>query len=131
MDILKRFRKYMIVTILGAIFTIFVCWMKGFSINMEQSRMYKLLSDATFFTAVLLIGFGLMISISNFGLFTAVSYSMKKFFAIFSKEMKSKDMPSYYEYRMLRLEDTVSGAFIYIPGILFLVISILFIVVLY
>ncbi len=128
MDNLKRFRKYIIVTIIGVVFNIFVCWIKGFSFDMDQNRMFKLLSDATFFTSVIFVGLGSMISISNFGLFTAVSYSLKRFFAIFSREpeQKRKNMPSYYEYRKLKLEDNVSGAFIYIPGILFFLISMMF-----
>ncbi len=133
MDVLKKLRKYIIVTIIGVLLTFFICWLKDFSFVMEEQRMYKVLSDATFFSAVILIGFGLMISLSNFGLFTSVSYSMKRFFTVFSKNgtEKRKNMPSYYEYRSVKLEHEVSGAFMYIPGLLFFVVSIIFTVLFY
>ncbi|MBQ2745616.1 MAG: DUF3899 domain-containing protein [Lachnospiraceae bacterium] len=133
MDTIKKLRKYIIVTIIGILFTMLICWLKDFSFGMAEQRMYKILSDAAFFSAVILIGFGVMISISNFGLFTAVSYSMKRFFTVFSKdrEEKRKNMPSYYEYRAIKLENNVSGAFMYIPGLLFLVVSIVFTMLFY
>ena len=128
MDNLKSFRKYLIVTVIGIILSSFVCWLKDFSFELEKQMIYKILSDATFFTAVILIGFGLMMSISNFGLFTAVSYSIKRFFTVFSRESveKRKNMPSYHEYRAMKLENDVSGAFMYIPGVLFFVLSVIF-----
>ena len=127
MDTIKKLRKYIIVTIIGILFTMLICWLKDFSFGMAEQRMYKI------FSAVILIGFGVMISISNFGLFTAVSYSMKRFFTVFSKdrEEKRKNMPSYYEYRAIKLENNVSGAFMYIPGLLFLVVSIVFTMLFY
>lgn len=133
MDNLKRLRKYIIVTVTGIILTVFICWLKDFSFELEKKMIYKILSDATFFTAVLLIGIGLLISIGNFGLFTAVSYSMKRFFTVFSKESveRRKNMPSYHEYRAMKLENDVSGAFMYIPGVLFFVLSVIFTVMYY
>ena len=128
MEIIKKFRKYIVATIIGLIMVLLVCWLKDFSFDMESHKIYRILCDATFFASVFLIGFGLMLSISNFGLFTAVSYSMKKFFIVFTRnfEEKRKNMPSYYEYRAVKLEKDVSGAFLYIPGVIFLAVSIIF-----
>lgn len=128
MEIIKKFRKYIVATIIGLIMVLLVCWLKDFSFGMESHRIYRILCDATFFASVILIGFGLMLSISNFGLFTAVSYSMKKFFIVFTRnfEEKRKNMPSYYEYRSMKLEKDVSGAFMYIPGVVFFAVSIVF-----
>ena len=130
MEVLKRFRKYIIVSVIGILLVWFVCWLKDFSFDMEKQELYRILCDATFFAAVMLLGFGLMLSISNFGLFTAISYSTKKLFCAFSRdyETKRKNMPSYYEYRAIKLENDVSGAFLYIPGAVFLVISIIFLI---
>lgn len=128
MEIIKKFRKYIVATIIGLIMVLLVCWLKDFSFDMESHKIYRILCDATFFASVFLIGFGLMLSISNFGLFTAVSYSMKKFFIVFTRNFdeKRKNMPSYYEYRAVKLEKDVSGAFLYIPGVIFLAVSIIF-----
>lgn len=128
MEIIKKFRKYIVATIIGLIMVLLVCWLKDFSFDMESHKIYRILCDATFFASVFLIGFGLMLSISNFGLFTALSYSMKKFFIVFTRnyDEKRKNMPSYYEYRAVKLEKDVSGAFLYIPGVIFLAVSIIF-----
>lgn len=133
MDTLKKFRKYIIATIVGVLLTVIICWLKDFSWDMSEQRIYKILSDATFFAAVILIGFGVMISLSNFGIFTSISYTMKRFFTVFSKDSaeKRKNMLSYHEYRAVRLENDISGAFMYIPGLVFLVISIIFTMLFY
>lgn len=133
MEHLEKLRKYIIVTIIGLLLTVFICWLKKFSFYMEWQKMYKILSDATFFTAVIFIGIGIMISISNAGLFTAVSYSMKRFFTVFSRDRveKRRNMPAYHEYRAVKLEHNVSGAFMYLPGLVFLAVSIIFTIMFY
>lgn len=128
MDTLKRLRKYIISSIIGLLLVFVVCYLKDFSFEMEGNKIVRILCDGTFFASVILIGFGLMLSISNLGLFTAVSYSFKRFFAVFSRDYKShkKDMPDYYQYRTAKLENQVSGAFMYIPGVVYFVISVIF-----
>lgn len=130
MEVIKKFRKYIVATIIGLIMVLLVCRLKDFSFGMDSHKIYRILCDGTFLASVILIGFGLMLSISNFGLFTAVSYSMKKFFIVFTRdfEEKRKNMPSYYEYRAMKMDKDVSGAFMYIPGVIFLVLSIVFLI---
>ncbi len=134
MEILKRVKKYIIVTFIGLLLTICICWIKQFSFQMEEVYKYKILSDATFFSAVILLGIGLMISAaSNFGLFIAVSYSIKRFFTIVSKQATQNrgKILSYYEYRKMKLENDISGRYMYITGIGFLLISVIFTVMYY
>lgn len=130
METFKKMRKYVVAAVAGLIIVFMVCWLKDFSFSMNKYKIYRILCDGTFLAAVLLIGFGLMVSISNFGLFIAVSYSMKRFMSVFSRDFQEKrqNMPSYYEYRAVKLEKDVSGAFLYIPGIIYFLLSLMFLV---
>lgn len=128
MESVRKYIKYIVVAILGVLLTVFVCWYKGFSLDMDRQYMCKVLADATLLPAVILIGFGLLVSLSNFGLFMSVAYSMKRFMSIFSKNYvkQQRNIETYYQYRQARLNNNVSGAFMYIVGIVFLIASIIF-----
>ena len=128
MESVRRYFKYIVAAIIGVVLTIFICWLKDFSLDMDRQYMYKVLADATLLPAVTLIGFGLLVSLSNFGLFLSVGYSLKRFMTIFSKEAakQRENMEIYYEYRQARLNKNVSGAFLYLVGLVFFLVSIAF-----
>ncbi len=58
-------------------------------------------------------------------------YTMKRLFSVFSKDLAEKNMISFYQYGSLKLENDISGAFIYPPGMLFLIISVIFTIMFY
>lgn len=127
---LKKAVLYIVSFVVGLLIMLFVLAVKSFSFSWPVLRIYRIFCDASFASAVVLIGFGLLLAISNEGLFVSVSYSWYRFSSTFGKdyESKRKNMLSYKEYRDMKLEKRAPSAFAWIPGLVYLGISIVFLI---
>lgn len=60
---------------------------------------FRCLSDGLFVSAVLFIGFGLLIWVAATGFFDIFSYGVKSLLMLFSPLKRAKEHPHYYEYK--------------------------------
>ena len=60
---------------------------------------FRCLSDGFFVSAVLFVGFGLLIWVASTGFFDIFSYGVKSLLMLFSPLKRAKEHPHYYEYK--------------------------------
>ena len=127
---LKKTVLYIVSFVVGLLIMLFILAVKGFSFSWTLPRIYRIFCDASFASAVMLIGFGLLMAISNEGLFLSMGYSWYRFSSVLGKDYqnKRKNLLSYKEYRDMKLESKVPHAFAWIPGLVYLAVSIVFLV---
>lgn len=126
----KKTVLYIVSFVAGILIMLFVLAVKGFSFSWPPLRIYRIFCDASFAAAVLLIGFGLLLAISNEGLFVAIGYSWYRFSSTMGKDYrnKRKNLIDYKEYRDMKLDRRAPSAFAWIPGLVYLGISIVFLI---
>lgn len=94
----------------------------------------RCLSDGFFFSAVLFVGFGLLIWISGTGFFDIFSYGFKSLLMLFSPLKRAKEHPHYYEYKCekaAKREGKVSMLSTLVTGVIALVASLILLALYY
>lgn len=126
---------YVISFLLCFVFMGIILYAKGFyfGCGWDKYRIYKTFCDATFVPGLFVFCFGILMAISNEGLFTAVGYSLMRFTASLGKDYqeKRKNMLSYAEYRALKTSKNSPSAFAWIPGLVFMAASVVFLILYY
>jgi len=93
-------RKYVVTFLVGVMICFGLLAFLGIFDNPGPMRMYRILCDAFFATAVLLMGFGLLTVISAAGGFHIIGFSTQYVFAlVFPGLRKGKQHRDFHEYR--------------------------------
>ena len=85
--------------------------------------MFRILSDSFFVSGVLLTGAGLLLFVSNNGMFDMLSYGITTFFVARKKNVKERKYKDYYEYKQAKSEKKRSCAYLLIVGLTFIAIA--------
>ncbi len=102
-----------------------VAFAKNLFSQTRLSVIYQILSDAFLVAGVMIGGIGLLLFVSNEGVFDGLSYGFKVLAQMF-KRRPTPVKETYYDYRMARGRNKLSFGFLLICGGAFLTICIIF-----
>lgn len=123
----KSILRYGVAFLIGCAIVFVVAWVNGVFSYAERVDAYRILCDGCFAAAVLLIGIGLLVWISNLGTFDILRYGMRSLVGLYSREAKNrKPEGSFYEYQTIRAARQAPFAFLLFIGCLFLVGAFMF-----
>ena len=121
-DIKSRMLRYGITTLIGLAIAAGVAFLQGISGAESSVEMYRILCDACFVSAMLLICSGLMIWVSNLGTFLIVNYGFKSLFSMYSRDKEKRNPEgSFFDYQQKRMARKTPFLFIVIVGCFFLI----------
>lgn len=128
---MKNWLKYVITASIGLGFALLIMLGKGVFNQEDTKQVYKILSDAFFVPGVCITGFGLLIFASNGGTFDMLSFGMKKFFSLFKRDLKGTMKETFYDYRAAKEGTEKSFGYMVIVGLVFITLSVIFVVFYY
>ncbi len=121
----KNFLPYLICLLIGAVIVIaIVC---GFQIWTKVLKdAICLIGDAFFTAGVALAGVGLLVFVSNGGVFDMLAYAVIRLFDLFRKDCKNQKYKDYYEYRQSKKDRNTRMSFMLVVGLFYLLIALVF-----
>lgn len=87
------------------------------------SEVFRIMSDSFFAVGVLLAGVGLLLFVSNNGMFDMLAYGITTFFVARKKNVKDRKYKDYYEYKQAKSEKKRSCAYLLLVGLAFIGIA--------
>ena len=130
MDLLKEYKEYAITTAVALIVGVLIALSRGIFQEDEIDMIITIISDAFFIPGVLLVCVGLIVYASNEGLFLTISYGFKTIGRTITAKKDEKLMEEkYHEYYARQMEKKSKCKHFLIVGLVFVVISLLFVVV--
>ncbi len=117
--------KYLISALVGAGLALLVMYGRGLFAAERHETVYGILSDGFFAAGVILTCVGLIIFVSNGGLFDIFAYSAILFFSLFRRNLERK-YKDFYEYREAKKGKKRSLAFLLIVGLVYVAVAALF-----
>ncbi len=121
----NKYIKYIIVTLIGILISLSIFSYRNlFNANNIRDIAY-ILSDGFLLPGVLILGAGLLLLVSNGGMFDIFTYSFKKMRA---KKLYGEKRPSYYNsyYDYRTSKEKVPFGFLVIVGGIFFALSVIF-----
>lgn len=122
-----RIVRYLVVLGIESAIALSIILSRGGFITRDRETWLHLLSDAFAIPGILCVCIGLMVVVSNGGVFDMVRYAFSKVSNTFRREENKKDMhETYYDYVCARHGGkSASFAFLLLSGAFFLIISII------
>ena len=128
----KTILQYLITTIVCSIITFLVLIARGAFNNPEQKMLMQYFTDSFFAVGVITAMIGLLIFVSNGGVFDMLIYGVYRFITLFKKDHMKVKYQTFYDYRVAKAERKKSSfLFLVIVGALFVGISMIFLVLWY
>lgn len=129
---MKKIRKYLITILVGLIISFSIMIAKDIFSSPNEKTVFHILCDSFFVSGVLIAGYGLLVVASNGGTFDMFIYGVSKFFNMFRKDMNKEKHKSFYEYRLAKAEKPKNEFwYLVIIGMIFILISLLFLMFYY
>ena len=123
--------KYTIGLLFGSAVAIAICALQGYDDSLSLAAKYRILCDAFTIPGMLLIMFGLLVSVSTTGALDGISYLLKLLVTKLIPLIKSEDV-TYYDYVEKKRRNRAKGyGFLYICGFLFLAVALVFLYLYY
>ncbi len=121
----NNYMKYIYVFIFGVLISISIFNYRDIFEAGSTKDIVSILSDGFLLPGVLILGAGLLIMVSNGGVFDIFTYSFMKLRAIkLIGDKKPAAHASYYDYRMSK--EKAPFVFLLIAGSIFFILSIIF-----
>ena len=124
----RKYLKYIIVSIIGTLLAVSVFSYRNLLDASNMKDITLILSDSFLVPGVLILGIGILIMVSNGGIFDIFVYSFKKMRASM-RERKSTAFNSFYDYRVSK--EKVPYGFLIIVGGIFFGLSVIFNIMFY
>ena len=131
MDFFRNNKRYFITFAIGLAWTLIMYFGRDIAPLPGRNMVFYALADATFIPGVFIFSFGILMLISNEGLFNGVTYGMKALWKALSDRKNPKMSESYYDYHLRKTGNKVRFGFMLIIGGLFIVASIVFSMMVY
>ena len=120
---MKTFIKYLITFGVGAILSLIVMNSKDLFTQTDLATIYHILSDSFFVSGVLLGGLGLLVFVSNEGVFDILVFGTKQFFGFFRKDKEQK-YADFYEYKEAKAQRKLKFGSILVCGAFFILLAV-------
>ena len=96
----------------------------------ELTKCMFILTNATFFTGILSLAFGLLVLAANGGMFEMFVYGMRRFFSLFQRDINKIRFKTFYDYHMYKSGQPKTPLLhLVLNGVLFLAISGIFLMI--
>lgn len=126
----RKSLKYFIVSIIGVLISISIFASRNLLDANNTTELVFILSDGFLVPGVLILGFGILVFVSNGGMFDVFTYSINKMRTMrLSGEKKQKGYKTFYDYRMSK--EKAPCAFLIIIGGVFFGLSVIFNILFY
>lgn len=122
---MKTYVKYLITFVVGLILALWVMISKDLFAEERLYMIYQILAESFSVPAVLMLGFGGLVFVSNEGMFDSLSYGLTSFMDLFRKEKRNK-FKTFYDYKESKKDRSMSFGYLLICGIVFVAIAIVF-----
>ncbi len=122
---MKNIYKYLITMFIGLLLAFLVALSKNIFDQTILKNIYHILSDAFFVSGVLITGIGLLVFVSDEGVFDGLSYAVIAFLNMF-KSKDTRRFNSLYEYKEYKHREKTRIRFLLISGLILLIIAVLF-----
>lgn len=124
---MKTFAKYLITLAVGFALSFVVMYSKGLFAMTDPATIFHILSDSFIVSGVLLGGLGLLVFVSNEGVFDILIFGTKQFFGFFRK-VKTQKFADFYEYKEARAQKKLKFGSILVCGVFFVLLSVIMLV---
>lgn len=130
MDLIREYKEYAITAAIAFAVGVLIALSRGIFQEDELDMIITIISDAFFIPGVLLICVGLIVYASNEGLFLSIAYGFKAIGRTITAKKDEKLMEEkYHEYYARQMEKKTKCKHFLIVGLVFVVISLLFVVI--
>ena len=119
---MKKLKKYLITIGVGLLMAFGIAYSKNIFGQTEPMKIFHILTDSFFVPAVLIMGVGALIFVSNEGAFDGITFAVTSFVDIFRKNKKNK-YHTYYDYKESKANRNTGFGFLLISGLGFMVIT--------
>lgn len=121
---MKTFIKYVITAAIGLGIGLWVLISQDFFSLTTPLLKYGLLADAFYVPGIILTGVGLLVFVTNEGVFDGLNYAVRSFIGMFRKNIVKYN--SLYDYRESKGREKYSFGYIVLCGLFFLILSFAF-----
>lgn len=122
-------KAYLISTAVGLLIALGVFLVKGLFTQTDALIRLKILCDGFFVSAVMLLGVGLLVMVSNEGIFSTLAFGVKRFGLFFFNRKIEKDRESYADYYQRKREKQAPYKFLLVVGGAFMLVAVILCVV--
>ena len=119
----RNLLRYGIAIATGAVIALLVMSAKGIFTLTDGRETMRILSDSCFVAGVCLASAGLILFVSNVGLFDIFGFSMRLLFGALKRNVRDRKYKDFYEYREAKKEKKHSVAYLLIVGLFFIAAS--------
>ena len=120
---MKKIIKYIIIIALGLLTALYIAHTKEIFEQTDKKTIYHILHDSLFVPGVIISGIGLLIYVSNEGVFDGIAYGVISFIGLFKSKSERK-YNSFVEYKEMKHANPMKSGFIVISGLIILALSI-------
>ena len=126
----KKILQYVITIAVCSLITFIVLALRGIFNSPEPKQVAHYLTDAFFAVGIITTMVGLLIFVSNGGVFDMLVYGVYRFITIlFKKDHRNVKYNTFYDYRVAKAErPKASFLFLIIVGLIFVGISMIFLI---
>lgn len=122
---MKQIVKYLITLFVGLLLAFFVALSKDIFDENNIKDVYHILCDSFFVSGIIMTGMGLLIFVSNEGIFDGLVYGVMSFINLFVPK-QSRKYSSFYDYKESKKNSrNTKVGFILISGLIILIIAII------
>ena len=119
---MKTFVKYLITLAFGFALSLYVMFMWDLFDKTNPADIFHILHNSFLFPGVMLAGLGLLVFVSNEGVFDIVIFGTRQFIGFFKKK-KDERYADFYEYKEARAQKKLKFGSILVVGALYILAS--------
>lgn len=131
MDFIKNNKRYFITIAVGLVMAAWIFFTRDIPPVEGHNMTFHILSEALFVPGVFIFAAGILMWVSNEGVFNGVSYGLQALWKAFTDRKNPKMQESYYDYHIRKTGKKVRFGHLLIVGSVFLVLSIICVVMVY
>ena len=131
MDFIKNNKRYFITIAVGLILAAWVFFTRDLEPVEGHNMTFHILSEALFVPGIFIFAAGILMMVSNEGIFNGVSYGLQAIWKAMSDRKNPKMDESYYDYHLRKSGHKVRYGPLLIVGSVFLVLSIICVILVY
>ena len=125
---MKKVLKYLIPSLLCAVVVILILVARGAFVKSGKALMQDL-SDAFTVPGMIMLGFGLLVFVTNGGAFDMLAFGCIKLFDLFKRDLTKVKYRTFYDYRRAQEEKQHTYIHFVIVGAGFVLLAIIFLMV--
>lgn len=127
----QRIVPYAIAAAVGLVIAVAIMLGKNIFAETDAVKVMQILSDSFFVPGVLLTGVGLLVFVSNAGLFDMLAYGVHLIYDRFIRDVTKRKYRTFYDYKESRKDKKKDITSLLMVGIVFIILSVVFLILHY